>query len=190
MKPKLSTKIYESIKIDIVNGTLTPKSFLSESEVAKKFNVSKAPVRDALHLLCEQGYLISFPRKGYMVNVYTIDDLNQIQEIRSHLEKLCVVLTIQNATDSEIESLREFTLKDVNQSDPIKTNNTLFHMRLAEISKNKFLPDVLKDLLNKVSQIKINSKSDLEKHNAIIDALLERDTKKALDCLSIDIYTI
>lgn len=190
MQPKLSTKIYESIKIDIVEGTLTPRSFLSESEVAKKFNVSKAPVRDALHLLCEQGYLISYPRKGYMVNVYTTDDLNQIQEIRAHLEKLCIMLAIQNASDSEIESLREFTLEDANQSDPIKTNNTLFHMRLAEISKNKFLPDVLKDLLNKVSQIRINAESDLEKHNAIIDALLERNTEKALECLSVDIHTI
>lgn len=188
MTLKLSETIYESIKNDIVTGKLDSRTFLSESETARNFGVSKAPVRDAFHLLCNQGYLISYPRRGYMVNIYTVEDLNKIQEIRIHMEKLSVKLAIERATDEEILSLKEFTKNQHKELDPAKTNNTLFHMRLAKITKNEYLPSVLSDLLNKVSQISINAESNLEKHNNIINALMERNVEKAIDCLEKDIY--
>jgi len=190
MAKKLSEKIYESIRNDIIEGILESKVFISESEIAKKFGVSKAPVRDALHLLCQQGYLISYPRKGYMVNTYTNDEINQIQEVRIHLEKLSIELAIKNATDDEILSLKSYTKEQSDEIDPYKTNNTLFHMRLAEISKNKFISKTLKDLLGVVSQAKIKIESDLKSHDKIIDALLERDLEKSIQLLEEDIKFI
>lgn len=187
MAEKLSVKIYNSIKADIDSGAIDSRTFLSESQLAGSFGVSKAPVRDALHLLCSQGYLVSYPRKGYMVNVFSVEEVNQVQVIRRQLEKLCAQLVIQGATDEEILSLREFTKDDLGAVDPAKTNNSLFHMRLAEITGNKYLPEVLKGLLSKASQAQIRSQSDLDKHNRIIDALLARDVKKAEDCLEDDI---
>ena len=190
MAIKLSEKIYEKIRNDIIEGVLESKVFISESEIAKKFEVSKAPVRDALHLLCKEGYLISYPRIGYMVNTYTNDEINQIQQVRIHLEKLSVELAIRNATDEEILSLREYTQNQSGEIDPYKTNNTLFHMRLAEISKNEYLPRTLKDLLGIVSQAKIKAESDLDAHKKIIEALLERNLKKSIEYLEKDIKTI
>ncbi len=75
MAEKLSSKIYNSIKADIDSGVIDGRSFLSEAQLAKQFGVSKAPVRDALHLLCSQGYLISYPRKGYMLNLYSSESI-------------------------------------------------------------------------------------------------------------------
>ena len=77
MEEKLSVKIYDTLRNEIISGKINARTFLSESEVAKRFQVSKAPVRDALHLLNSQGYLTSYPRKGYLVNVYTEKDLQQ-----------------------------------------------------------------------------------------------------------------
>lgn len=187
MAEKLSEKVYDSIKRDIDKGKIDGRTFLSESQLAKDFGVSKAPVRDALHLLCSQGYLISYPRKGYMVNVFSADEVNQVQVIRRQIEKLCAKLVIENATDEEILSLREYTKSQSGAIDPTKTNNSLFHMRLAEITKNQYLPAVLSDLLYKASQAQIRGQSNLEKHNLIIDALLERDLAKAEKCLEDDI---
>ncbi len=187
MAEKLSVKIYNSIKNDIERGVLDGRTFLSESQLAKDFGVSKAPVRDALHLLCSQGYLISYPRRGYMVNLFTIAEINQIQVIRRQLEKLSAKLAIENASEEEILSLRQFTQSDLGEMDPMKTNNSLFHMRLAEISGNKYLPNVLRDLLSKVCQARIMTPSDLEKHNHIIDALLARDLPAAEQALEQDI---
>ncbi len=187
MAEKLSTKVYEGIRKDIISGAIGPKTFLNEGEVGAKFGVSRAPVRDALHLLCEQGYLISFPRKGYMVNTYTHEELNKMQEIRVQLEKLSIRLAIKNATDEEIESLRMFTKEQYHGLEPEQSNNFRFHMRLAELGKNEFLAMQLKDLVNKSSMADISNESDLKKHEAIIDALAERDEEKACRKLVEDI---
>lgn len=190
MSEKLSTNIYESIRNDIIFGKLGPRTFLSESEVGKRFGVSRAPVRDALHLLCEQGYLISYPRRGYMINTYTNEEINKIQTIRLHLEKLCIKLAIENATDEELESLREFTKKQSKESDPNKSNNTQFHLRLAEITKNEFIPMILRDIINKATLARIGYESDLKGHDYIVDALLERNENKAVEKLENDIKFI
>ena len=190
MAEKLSTKVYNAIRSDIISGVIEPKTFLNEGEVGAKFGVSRAPVRDALHLLCEQGYLISYPRKGYMVNTYTVEELNKMKLIRLQLEKLSIKLAIENASDEEILSLREFTREQYRQMIPEQSNNSRFHMRLAEIGKNEFLVLQLRDLVNKSSLASIAKDSDLEKHDAIIDALLERDEEKACRCLENDIVFI
>ncbi|MBQ3132271.1 MAG: GntR family transcriptional regulator [Clostridia bacterium] len=186
MEEKLSVKIYDTLRNEIISGKINARTFLSESEVAKRFQVSKAPVRDALHLLNSQGYLTSYPRKGYLVNVYTEKDLQQIQQIRKHLEKLCIELAIKNASDEEILSLKEYAISEEQWEDPLKTNNTRFHMQLAVIGKNEYLPGVLIELLSKVSLIAINKTTDTRKHQAIIDALLHRDYDEAVACLEAD----
>lgn len=109
--------------------------------MAEKYQVSKAPVRDALHLLVKQGYLVSYPRKGYMVNRFSIDEINQIQMIRRQIEHLSVELVIKNATDEQIQSLYAYTDKK-NQEE----GNSEFHLALAGISGNKFLPETLQEL--------------------------------------------
>ena len=188
MAEKLSTKVYNGIRSDIISGAIGSKTFLNEGEVGEKYGVSRAPVRDALHLLCEQGYLLSFPRKGYMVNTYTNEEINKMQEIRMHLEKLSIRLAIEHATEEERESLREFTRQQSNSLSPEQSNNFRFHMRLAEIGKNEFLPLQIKDLVNKSSLASITKDSDLASHDAIVDALLERDIEKACKCLEEDIH--
>lgn len=185
---RLSEKIYNQIKADIESGVIDSRTFLSESQVAQQFEVSKAPVRDALHLLCNQGYLASYPRKGYMVNLFTADEINQIQTIRREIEKLSLRLVIDNATDEEIASLRECISDASDARTGAETSNAQFHMKLAQISGNKYLPEVLSDLIYKASQTQLGVKQvQPNRHSEIIDALLERDLSRAQALLDEDI---
>jgi len=117
MAEKLSEKIYSQLRREIEAGKIDGRTILSECQLATEFNVSKAPVRDALHLLCSQGYLISLPRKGYMVNI-----------------------VIERAADAEIESLRTLISDGCDAKTASETSNAMFHMKLAELSGNKYLP--------------------------------------------------
>lgn len=184
MTQKLSNKIYAEIKSRIESGTIDNREFLSEAKVAEEFGVSKAPVRDALHLLADQGYLVSYHRKGYMVNTYTIDEINQIQIIRRQIERLSVELAIENASDEEIKSLKDYALISHNGN----KSNYSFHMQLAKISGNKFLPDALDDFLIKISIAMAGSANENEKHIELIDALLSRDVNLAQKCIDADIH--
>ena len=125
-----------------------------------------------------------------MINMYSAQEINQVQVIRRQLEKLCVELAIENASDEEILSLKEFTALQMGGNDPSRTNNTMFHQRLAEITGNQYLPGILQDLLYKASMAAIKSSSDLEKHEHIVDALLERNLEKAQQYLEEDIMLL
>lgn len=190
MKEKKSTAIYENIKQDIIEGKFDSRSFLNAGELSEKYDVSKAPVRDALQLLCDRGFLISYPRKGYMINIFTNEEVNKMQAIRRHIEKYSVQLAIENASDAEILSLKECTRQESRTYEPDDSNNVRFHLRLAEIGHNEYLPEVLKDLVGKVSLANINSDSTFNSHDQIIDALLERNLEKAIRCIEEDVHAI
>lgn len=187
MEEKLSTKIINEIRMDIIHGKYQPRELLSESDMAKKYGVSKAPVKEAMHTLCDQGYLISYPRRGYMINIYTEKEINDMQEIRRSLEGVCVRLAIQRASDQEIEALRNFEDNGIRELDPRETINTKFHLGLAELSGNSFMPEVLKPFLSRIGMSRINFEADTEHFEKIIDAMLERDEEKAVRCLYEDI---
>ena len=51
MANKLSEQIYGSILKDIVSGVYAPREFISEAQIAAKYGVSKAPVKEAMHIL-------------------------------------------------------------------------------------------------------------------------------------------
>jgi DNA-binding GntR family transcriptional regulator len=188
MAEKLSEKIYSQLRREIEAGKIDGRTILSECQLATEFNVSKAPVRDALHLLCSQGYLISLPRKGYMVNIFTAEDINQIQVIRRELEKLSARLVIERAADAEIESLRTLISDGCDAKTASETSNAMFHMKLAELSGNKYLPGILSELVYKASQTQLGSSYvKPNRHEEIVKALLERNLSKAEALIESDI---
>ena len=180
MEEKLSDKIYAEIRNGIIDGEYSARDFLSEAQVAKKYGVSKAPVKEALHILADQGYLISYPRRGYMINTYSDEELDKIQEIRKTLEALCVRLAIAKASDEELEELRFYRDGETRALDPRETVNFKFHIGLARLSGNEFLVDTLIPLVIKASMNKINCEADIDNFDKIIDAMLARDEAKAL----------
>lgn len=189
MEEQLSAKIYRHIQQDILSHAIDEQTFLTENELAQKYQVSKAPVRDALHLLCAQGYLTSFPRKGYLVRRYSRAEVRKIQQVRTHLEKLAVTLAVRQASEEDILSLGAY-LQDPqsrSETDPENTSNSAFHMRLAEISGNEYIVSILRDLLHKICIVWIGEDFDVASHQAIIDALLQRDEAKALAALERDL---
>ena len=183
---KLSEQIYNSIRDDIITGAIDDQTFLTEKELAKRYEVSKAPVRDALHLLCAQRYLISYPRKGYMVARYSQKDVQQMQMVRLPLERLAVELVIANASNEEIAGLRAFNIRQQGTTDPSMTSNA---MHLAQLSGNPYLAQALQPLVNNVARfwIQIDVSMDFSKHNDLIDAMLHRDLPLALQILEEDL---
>lgn len=137
MANKLSEQIYGSILKDIVSGVYAPREFISEAQIAAKYGVSKAPVKEAMHILASEGFLLSYPKRGYMVNVYTTEEINNIQEVRRALETLAMRKAIVTATDEELNALRFYQENEELQCRPGETVNTRFHMGIARLAKTK-----------------------------------------------------
>ncbi|HIT30230.1 MAG TPA: GntR family transcriptional regulator [Candidatus Scatomorpha stercoravium] len=190
MAVSLTEKIYVDLQRKIIEGEISPREFLTESRVAEEYSVSKAPAKQALHILSDQGYLISYPRRGYMVCTYTAPEVNEIQQIRRCLEGLCVRLAIERASDEEILSLRVYEGMAAHELDPRAAINTRFHTRLAELSGNPFMPETLRPLILKATMSYIKGEPDIEHFEKIVGAMLRRDVELALECLYEDIRYI
>ncbi|MGC2871792.1 GntR family transcriptional regulator [Ihubacter sp. mB4P-1] len=197
MTEKKSTKIYEAIRADIVNGRIDTRTFLNAGEIAEKYQVSKAPVRDALQVLCDQGYLVSYPRKGYMINIFSKEEVNKIQNVRRRVEAYSVELAIAHASDDAILSLKPYADRNFQMGESLyvdslreESNNLRFHVRLAEIGGNEYLLDIVKNLAGKITMANIDTSADFSYHEKIIEALLERDVKAAVKYLEADLGTL
>lgn len=196
-----SKDIYQKIKFDILNGTITDGEFLTLAELASKYQVSKTPIRDALGTLESKGFLISIPRKGYLVKPVTGKDMKDSLEMRIILEKAAAKLLIQNASDKELEKisiLAEQLPQRINQTELLQFNhlNDSFHMALVKASHNSQLIEMYEHIMESLTRIRMQDTYYLtfptEKiaHSEIAKALVIRDIKKAEELLDQHIYSL
>ena len=82
----LRDKVYKGIYDDVTNGVIKQNEILTESRLAQKYGVSKAPVRDALSALCRDEILRSIPRMGYQVVPVTLKGILDAVDLRVDIE--------------------------------------------------------------------------------------------------------
>lgn len=82
----LQDKVYYFIKTKIMNRGLRPGQSLTENKIAKELNMSRTPVREALHLLEHEGLVTRQNRRGWKVFPLSPRDIEEIFEIKVALE--------------------------------------------------------------------------------------------------------
>ncbi|MBQ2753020.1 MAG: GntR family transcriptional regulator [Firmicutes bacterium] len=182
MKKTAADIVYSKVRQKIIVGDYSQEMFLVERDIAKEFNVSRAPVRDALQRLVQEGYLISFPRKGHVVNRISGETLLHIQQLRFHMESMALALAIKNATEDDLKELEKL-MGTTEETDPHHTANTRFHTALAKISGNDILAEAVYHYSGHASLAVFQNRSLIETradyHEDIIKALREKDLEKA-----------
>ena len=82
--------VLESLREQIINGTLQPQEKLIEAEIAQKFGLSRGPVREALRQLAVEGLVDYCPNKGCTVALLSPQDAYEVFFLRGSLEKLAI----------------------------------------------------------------------------------------------------
>ena len=89
----LKSYLFNVLREAILTGKFKPGERLNESKLARQYEVSRIPVREALFQLQEQGLVMNHPRRGMFVNSLTDEEIQKINSIRIVLEsealKLC-----------------------------------------------------------------------------------------------------
>ena len=194
MKRTIAETIYLELRERIIYGTLQTGAMLGEQEVADQYGSSKMPVREALHRLCQEGYLVSYPRRGYVVSNITLEDFAEIQQVRLPLELLSVELIVRHAADEDIRALYAITDEPPIEGWGEYWKNSRFHLALAALSGNKRLYASLEHLIGEVFRAAFRFLPDsvLREqgfHREIIEALLARDAARAKEMLEQDLQT-
>lgn len=141
-------KAYHRLRMLIVRGQLAPGSRLVEAELASRLGVSRTPVRDALRLLRQEGFVAAVPAQRYkarlMVAPLTREDARELYSIVGRLEGLAARQTAQLELPARTELVTKLrTLNDglrelarMGRQDPnrIFELDRDFHRQIVEVS--------------------------------------------------------
>src|SRR5262249_24440341 len=87
--------IRQGLADDILRGVYPPGARLDESGLAKRFNLSRTPLREALRQLTSAGLVEVRPRRGVIVSLPTDSAIAEMFEVMGELEAACVRLAAQ-----------------------------------------------------------------------------------------------
>lgn len=199
-KYSLRGRVFHKIREDILSGKYVKGEELKENTIAKELGVSRTPVREALRQIELEGLINMVPNKGATVAGFTSKDVNDIYVIRSYLEGLCAKWACENITEEQIEQLEEiqylteFHTKKKHYDQLVELDNR-FHDIIYEASNSRILNHLLTDYHHYVQRIRMQSLSNderakncLEEHNAILEAIKERNGDKAEELAHQHIY--
>lgn len=189
-KTVFSEQIREQLMEDILNGRLQPGERLSEIALANEFNVSQAPVREALKSLEVLGLVTSMPYKGTIIRTSVEKSMEEYFQVRTALEGLAGRLAAENATEEEIQALEKLArdmVKAAKAGDrELRTElNRDFHNLIIDASHNFMLISVCRSLrLGSWSRItseytNMTDEAITRRHEQIVDCLKARDAEAA-----------
>lgn len=189
--------VYYAILNSIIDGSISSQQLIQEQDCANTYGISKVLAREVLQRLCHENYLQSYPRKGYMVREITPAECLQSQQVRYQLEAYCIRLLIRRGNPDEIRALYALCQSESSPAGPRHphlTNNTLFHLRLAALTGNRFLEEALQAYLDHASRCVVifhyPTAAQLHysnRHKEILDAILAKDAPSALSYLCEDL---
>lgn len=192
MKKSVVSEIYKELKSQILQQTFTTEVF-SEMQLAEQFHVSKTPVREALNILCQEGFIARYPSFGYVLKDMTPQEYQDIGEIRYILESGASRIIIALCSDEEIRQLYDTLNAPVGTSFNIVNIN--FHSKLGELTNNQILHNEITSMAEVISRP--GKYSDVSRtpvgnywHEKIIEALLARNTEEAIRCIKQDLVYV
>ena len=84
--PTLAERTYVRLREDIITIRLAPGTLLRETELMRRLDVGRTPVREALQRLQRDGFVVVIARRGTFVSKIDISDLTAIYEARARIE--------------------------------------------------------------------------------------------------------
>ncbi|HEV3155850.1 MAG TPA: GntR family transcriptional regulator [Candidatus Baltobacteraceae bacterium] len=186
-----SDHVVEHLRRQITEGTLLPGERITEVEIAATLHVSRSPIREALHTLSEEGLVTIIPYRGAIVAKLTRDRFEQLLRFRLALEEFAIECVINVASDDEIKGFRTH-IKDVRETarsgslSECSAASLRAHEYLIALAKNIFLEETYGRMINlmrmyvRATSIHYKNSHELaDEHQAIFEALLERDLGRA-----------
>jgi DNA-binding GntR family transcriptional regulator len=132
---------------EIVRGALAPGAPLDETDIARRFSVSRTPVREALRQLAASGLVDARAHRGAVVARPTLERLNGMFEAMAELEALCAGLAAERMTATErarLEAIHEElrVLSHAGNPERFHAVNERFHNAIYAGSQNGYIAEM------------------------------------------------
>lgn len=203
-KGSLKEMVYTHLVKDITGGSIKPNEIIVEGSLIKRFQVSKAPVREALIELCKDNFLKSLPRVGYQVVACSLKEIIDILDFRVDVEISNLKRAFPRITEKSLQIFADYeiwSVEDLKERNIAEhwLHNQKFHLLLCSLSGNTYTYRSLEQLLKQNSRFFSQyysyawyheTESKGRYHASIIEALQEKNLDKACNLLTSDINAV
>ena len=175
----------------IVNGSMVPGQRLDEMVLAKKYGVSRTPVREAIRALIAIGLVQNTGKQGSQVAKLSISMLIEMFELMAVLEGMCAQLAARRATKNQLfemqktHELLEKTFEKGTHKEFYNVN-LQFHDLLYNASHTQYLAEETLRLRRRLSPYRMRvtfqpgrMSSTLDEHNKILIAINKGESELA-----------
>ncbi|MFD0146787.1 MULTISPECIES: GntR family transcriptional regulator [unclassified Streptomyces] len=178
-----------AIRDDIVTGVFERGSRLTEEQLARRYGVSRVPVREALRTLESEGFVITRRHAGAQVAEPTEQEAADLLDVRSLLEPLGAARAAQRRTEAHLKVLRGLVRLGQErarqgQAEDLRPLGGWFHETLAQASGSPALTALLIQLRHKIDwmyaiELPSQPAEAWAEHGAIVDAVARGDAERA-----------
>lgn len=188
----LDQKAYEILKNMIIERQLLPGEKIPQEKLAQELGISRTPLVGALKFLEHEKLVVSKPRRGFFVRLFTRQEMISILELREVLEGLAARRAAANISEIQIDQLNIFFRQFADSTDitDIKAyakEDRRFHNFVIEVGTKEFLKSMLQtyniisasyQFLSSEGLVRAPNET-IHEHLAVINAISQRDPDTA-----------
>jgi DNA-binding GntR family transcriptional regulator len=198
----LTQAAYEGVRADLLACRIIPGKKLKIQDLCDQFSVSLGAVREALSRLTSEGLVIAEPQRGFRAAPISVADLVDLTMVRVEIDTLCLKRAIANGNvDWEARLIAAAHLlartperepeDSARSNEEWATAHAAFHLALVDGCESPWLIQLHTQLYAQSERYRRLSvrfagrrRNVNKEHNAIVKAVLARDTKTAVSLLA------
>jgi DNA-binding GntR family transcriptional regulator len=189
-------RVYDYLRVEILDGRLEPGTELAETALSEQLGVSRGPLREAIGRLAAEGLVTVRPRRGAVVRSLSEEEFLELYQVREALETMAVKLAVPRLRPDDLR-----LLADLNRAmdgygargdvERFFEANQAFHARFLELSGNGKLYAMYQQLIDQLGHYRIRSlklrgnlRRSVSEHAAILRYAKRGDGDRAAELMA------
>lgn len=191
-KQTYAIQLSQFIRKMIQEGKLSPGAPVKENDLATFLNISRAPIREALQILTQDGLIVSEPQKGKTVRVLSAKEIIDGYALTAILEAEGIIMSLDNWTDEDNKDLLNILKKMENKSkkaaditDLAELDELLHNMLLSRCTNEqlienarRFSSNISKYLCREYWKKSFNPQSFYSRHKKVVDSFFTKNPEQ------------
>lgn len=191
-KQTYAIQVSQFIRKMIQEGKLSSGAPVKENDLATFLNISRAPIREALQILTQDGLIVSEPQKGKTIRVLSAKEIIDGYALTAILEAEGIIMSLDNWTDEDNKDLLNILKKMENKSkkaaditDLAELDELLHNMLLSRCTNEqlienarRFSSNISKYLCREYWKKSFNPQSFYSRHKKVVDSFFTKNPEQ------------
>ncbi|SRR5579884_605832 len=184
--------VYARLREEILNGSIAPGEVLNQVHLARRFGISRTPLREALRILEAEGLVQARPRRRMRVIAVDAEEIDVLYAERILLESMGIALTVPRLRPGELREIQD-ALEAMHAGEETgnpaewEAPHKLFHALLVKHAGRPLVRSIVGAGERAELYRRLFVRTDpmtwaltRKEHDAVLEACLHRDVEEAV----------